>query len=231
MRYGNPQVEMRFRWCPAGTFKRGSEKGRSNEKPVLEVTISKGLWIAETPCTQAQWRAGMPTNPAPSYFKGDNLPVEKVSALDADAFCAALAKLTGEPIRLPTEAEWEYSCRAGTTTDYHTGDGEEALKKAGWYGGNSGGKSHPVGELAANAWGLKDMHGNVWEWCSDWYGEYKKDKTINPTGPASGTFRVRRGGDWFYDSGDCRAAYRYAGAPSHRNHDLGLRLARVSSVQ
>lgn len=220
LKYGsNPAVEMKFRWIPPGKFTRGN--------PEREITISKGFWMAETECTQAQWRAIMKARPDPSAFKGDNLPVEQVSATDADEFCKELATLTRKPMRLPSEAEWEYACRAGTKTEYHSGDGEDALKKAGWYGGNSGGKTRPVGELAANLWGLRDMHGNVWEWCQDGYEAdyYGKSPATDPLNTNNQTNdRVIRGGSGFGNPDYCLAAYRGDKAPGNRDCYLGFRV-------
>ncbi len=229
VKFGNPQVDMRFRWIPAGRFKRGDESV-ANAKPVREITISKGFWMAETECTQAQWRAVMKERPDPSNFKGDDLPVEQVSALEADAFCVELGKLTGQSLRLPTEAEWEYACRAGTTTECHTGDGEDALKKAGWYNGNAGGKTHPVGQLDANKWGLKDMHGNVWEWCQDTYdgGFYEKSPDRDPVSNNDKTSdRLLRGGSFVTLPSYVRSFYRHNIMPTTRFGDFGFRPART----
>jgi formylglycine-generating enzyme required for sulfatase activity len=220
LKYGNPVAEMRFRWIPPGKFTRG--------EPVREITISKGFWIAETECTQAQWRAIMKANPDPSNFKGDNLPVEQVCANDADEFCKELARVTGKPTRLPTEAEWEYACRAGTKTEYHSGIGEDALKKVGWYELNSGGKTNPVGQKEANAWGLKDMQGNVWEWCRDVYDEkfYADSPATDPICTNNQTIsRVLRGGSWNHFAGHCSAAFRHGITPHYRINDFGFRVS------
>jgi formylglycine-generating enzyme required for sulfatase activity len=151
--------------------------------------------------------------------------------MDALEFCAALMeKLSLEgrgQFRLPREAEWEYACRVGTTTDYYTGNGEVALKAAGWYFGNSGKETHPVGQLVPNLWNLHDMHGNVWEWCSDWYGDYSSSQTTDPNGPVSGTLRVNRGGAWDSPTEDCRSACRGRYFPVARNSNLGFRVALV----
>ena len=145
----------------------------------------------------------------PSHFKGNTRPVDSVSWDDAGAFTTKLKGLTGKPIRLPSEAEWEYACRARTTTDYHTGDGEAALKTAGWYSGNSGGQTHSVGERAANGWRLCDMHANVWEWCQDEYGPYVGSDQTDPQGQTNEHYRVLRGGGWNGTPDECRAASRY----------------------
>ncbi len=225
-------VTMAFAWCPRGTFLMGSpasEEERQNDEQQHEVTLTKGFWMGIHPVTQAQYQAVMGKNP--SHFKGDTLPVEQVSWDDAVAYCVALKGKTGIELRLPTEAEWEYACRAGTTTEYHSGDGEGALMAVGWFSGNGGAETHPVGQLKANEWGLHDMHGNVWDWCADWCDEgyYAKSPKEDSTGPESGSFRVSRGGSWFRNSRRCRAACRNGYAPGVRGNDLGFRLAAVPS--
>jgi formylglycine-generating enzyme required for sulfatase activity len=218
-------VKMGFAWCPPGTFLMGSEKWDDDEKPVHRVTLTKGFCMGIHPVTQAQWKAISGTTP--SHFQGDNRPVEQVSWDDCQEFCQKLtAHLKGRvTVRLPSEAEWEYACRAATTTEYHTGDGEAALKKTGWYSGNAGGETHPVGELTANAWGLYDMHGNVWEWCQDWFGPYTGSDQVDPVQLAkySDEYRVLRGGCWFNESACCLAAYRYWFEPGFRDYSYGFR--------
>jgi len=159
----------------------------------------------------------------PSYFKGDDLPVENVSWNDIQEFIQELNQKAGQRYRLPTEAEWEYACRAGTTDDRY-GEVDEIA----WYDGNSGGRTHPVGGKSKNTFGLYDMLGNVWEWCADWYDSdyYKNSPTRNPEGPDGGSRRVNRGGDWFLDAGSTRASRRDFGDPSRRRNILGFRLAR-----
>ncbi len=219
-------VKMEFAWCPPGTFLMGSENGHENEKPVHRVMLTKGFFMGIHPVTQAQWKAISGTTP--SHFKGDTRPVECVSWEDCQEFCQKLtAHVKGRgTVSLPSEAEWEYACRAGTTTDYHTGDGEAALKKAGWYDGNSGFETHQVGELTANAWGLHDMHGNVWEWCQDWYGPYMGNDQVDPLQltKQSNECRVLRGGGWHRDPADCRVAFRIRGAPANRRNRFGFRV-------
>jgi formylglycine-generating enzyme required for sulfatase activity len=187
--------------------------------------------MGKYPVTQEQYQAVI--GGAPSHFKGAKNPVEQVSWQDAMHFCASaeIKWARGEDefqVLLPTEAQWEYACRAGTTTEYHTGDGEAALMRAGWYDGNSGDKTQQVGQRKPNAWGLYDMHGNVWEWCMDWRGEYSKTSETDPTGPASGDGRVLRGGSWNYDAAFCRSAYRNWNDPTARSVSLGFRVV-VSS--
>ncbi len=205
---------------PAGTFTMGSpvtEKGRkSNEGPQREVTISKPFYLGVTEVTQAHWKAIMDTDP--SHCKGANRPVERVSWDDAVACCKALSKKTGRTVRLPTEAEWEYACRAGTTTPFHTGQtistDQANYNARHTYGNGRKGVVHDktlaVGSFKPNAFGLHDMHGNVLEWCADWYGEkyYAQADTCNPKGPASGSYRIFRGGSWSNYPTTCRAAFR-----------------------
>ena len=209
---------------PGGSFMMGSNDGDDDEKPVHQVTLSS-FSMSATEITQAQYEAVMGTNP--SSFKGDKLPVEQVSWDDAMEFCRKLSSKTGRKYRLPTEAEWEYACRAGTTTKYYSGSSENGLSGSGWYRENSGTKTHPVGQKAPNSWGLYDMHGNVWEWCSDWYGKYSNENATNPQGALSGSYRVDRGGGWSDNAGLCRAAYRGNGDPNRRLDFIGFRVVGV----
>jgi len=174
--------------------------------------------------TQEQYTAVTGTNP--SAFKGKTHPVVRVSWDDATAFCKALSSRTGRTVRLPTEAEWEYACRAGSTTRFHFGDdvNHTSLGDYAWYDANSGESTHPVGRKKPNAWGLYDMHGNVHEWCSDKYGDYRNAKQIDPTGPASGGVRVFRGGSRQEPGGGCRSAHRGRTSPRIHWSDLGLRV-------
>jgi len=219
-------IGMKLVYIPAGKFLMGSPGSEAGE-PQYAVKLTKPFRMQTTPVTQSQWKAVMGTDP--SRFKGDDLPVEQVSWHDAVEFCHLLSQKEGRHYRLPTEAEWEYSCRAGTTTIYYTGNGEAALGEAGWYEGNSSGgakKGHtqPVGRKKPNAWGLYDMHGNVWQWCNDWRGDYPAGEALDPTGPDSGPGRVLRGGAWTSGSQGCRAACRYESAPDRRRHDVGFRV-------
>jgi formylglycine-generating enzyme required for sulfatase activity len=217
---------MKFAWIPPGTFKMGSpvgEPGRNDDEVQHDVILTKGFYLGVYEVTQAQWRAVMGDNP--SAFKGDDYPVECVSWADCQKFCEKLSLRDGRRYRLPTEAEWEYACRAGTTGEYSSGNGENALRKVGWYAGNSNDRTNPVGGLAPNAWGLYDMHGNVWEWCADWYAPYPVGIVRDYQGPMFGGFRVLRGGSWGHIPGYCRAAdrgNRYA--PSARLHYYGCRV-------
>ncbi|MBM3327732.1 MAG: formylglycine-generating enzyme family protein [Calditrichaeota bacterium] len=219
-----PLPGMNFVLIPGGSFMMGSNDGYENEKPVHRVEI-KSFYMMTTEVTQAQWRTVMGDNP--SCFKGDDLPVEYVSWSDCQEFIKKLNQRDpGKGYRLPSEAEWEYACRAGTTTKYYTGDSESDLARAGWYYGNSDSKTHPVGQKQPNAWGLYDMHGNVWEWCEDWYHDTYNGAPGDGrawTSPA-GTYRVLRGGSWIDGGRYCRGAFRGRFGPD--SHD-GLNGFRV----
>lgn len=190
----------------------------------VSVTVSD-FKIGKYPVTQKQWREIMGNNP--SYFKGDDLPVETVSWYEAVEFIQKLNKLTGKTYRLPTEAEWEYAARGGAKSKGFLYAGGMELDKVAWYEGNSNDKTHPVGSKAPNELGLYDMSGNVWEWCADWYGDYaeKSEIEVNPRGPGEGAFRVHRGGGWYNYAGDCRMSIRGLDAPGYRGGILGFRLA------
>jgi formylglycine-generating enzyme required for sulfatase activity/tRNA A-37 threonylcarbamoyl transferase component Bud32 len=224
------KVTMSFAWCPPGTFLMGSrhsEPERRDDETQHRVTLTRGFWMGVTPVTQAEWQAVMGSNP--SYFKGANLPVEWVSWDDCQEFCTKLGEKVGQRFRLPTEAEWEYACRAGTTTPFHFGatiSTEQANYNGNYvYAGGREGKTTPVDTFPANPWGLRDVHGNVREWCQDWYGPYPFYGDFkDPQGVQNGDARVVRGGSWFDNPGWCRAASRYRLAPGHRNQFVGCRL-------
>ena len=211
----------------AGTFMMGATSEMkdpySDEKPVHQVTLTNDYYMGKYEVTQALWQAVMGSNP--SNFKGDNLPVEKVSWNDCQEFISKLNSLTGRKFRLPTEAEWEYAARGGKKSRGYQYSGSRKISDVAWYDRNSGSKTHPVGTKQANELGIYDMSGNVWEWCSDWYGSYSSSSQTNPTGSDSGTNRVRRGGSWCYIARICRSSYRYGDAPDLRRLYLGLRLA------
>jgi len=229
-------VTMKMVLIRPGKFMMGSpdsEQGRrDNEGPQHEVTISKPFYMGVTEVTQAQYKAVMGTNP--SHFRGPTNPVETVSWIDASDFCMKLSEKTRQAIRLPTEAEWEYACRAGTQTAFSFGDDPSASGDYAWDRRNSGEnpEKHPVGQKKPNSWGLYDMHSNVWEWCADWYGEYPKGPVTDPSGPAaaggSGS-RVVRGASSGHDLGPVafRCAYRNHCAPADRDRSLGFRCART----
>jgi formylglycine-generating enzyme required for sulfatase activity len=228
--YAN-SIGMEFVPIPAGSFVMGSDKGKDKEAgddeiPQHQVTISKPFYLGRYEVTQAQWEAMMGNNP--SKFQGRNNPVENVSWEDAQEFIKRLNAREGtNAYRLPTEAEWEYAARAGTTGIYSFGDDEASLGRHAWYDDNSDEKSHPVGQKAPNAWGLYDMHGNVYEWVQDWYDGfyYYKTPSENPRGLFIGLIRVNRGGAWVHGAWGCRSAFRGNNSPDRRRSDIGFRLA------
>jgi formylglycine-generating enzyme required for sulfatase activity len=222
---------MEFVLIPAGEFLMGSpeadEDAYDDEKPQHRVTIGRPFYLGKYEVTQAQWRAVMGGNP--SEFKGRPAhPVENVSWDDAQEFISRLNQKEGtNKYRLPTEAEWEYAARAGSTTVYSFGNDAAQLEQYAWWYGNSEEKTQPVGTKAPNAWGLYDMHGNVWEWVRDWYEEryYSSSPSTDPQGPLSGSDRVNRGCSWSGGAGDCRSAIRLYDSPDTRGSNLGFRLA------
>jgi formylglycine-generating enzyme required for sulfatase activity len=222
---------MKFVLIPAGTFKMGSpkgESGREDDERQHRVTISKPFYLQYTEVTQGQWQQVMGKNPANFKKCGKNCPVERVSWEDAQEFIKKLNRMEKtDKYRLPTEAEWEYACRAGSTTRFSFGDDEAKLEQFAWYENNSGDQTHPVGQLKPNAWGLYDMHGNVWEWCQDWFGKYPTRSVTDPTGSASGERRVLRGGSWGYDARFIRSANRGHDNPGIRYNHFGFRVARA----
>lgn len=230
---------MKLRLIPAGKFLMGSpshEAGRLKGRFEVghetqhEVILTQSFYMGETEATQAQYQAVMGVNPSSFRGSGD-LPVEKVSWDDAVEFCQKISDRetsAGLKYRLPTEAEWEYACRAGSTTRFCFGDSDSGLAEYGWYYDNAGEKTHPVGQKKPNAWGLFDMHGNVSEWCSDWYASYPASSVTDPTGPASGSSRVYRGFCWMIDARFCRSASRSIGLQDNSGSDnLGFRVVAV----
>jgi formylglycine-generating enzyme required for sulfatase activity len=206
----------------------GSNNGDDDEKPVHRVTISQPFYLGKYEITQAQWEKVIGKNS--SKFQGDpNLPVENVSWHDTQDFIKKLnAKEGGNAYRLPTEAEWEYAARAGTTTAYSFGDDPVLLNQYGWYASNSDNKTHPVGQLKDNPWGLYDMHGNVWEWVEDWYADkYPSEPQTDPKGPKEGSVKVLRGGSFFGSPEDLRSAVRVRDWPGGRFRSSGFRCVRV----
>ncbi len=222
-----PGVEMKFAWIPPGSFHMGGAV-HEDEKPIREVTLSKGYFMGVVPVTQAQWCRVMGDDSRPSHFRGDDRPVENVSWRDCQAFLVELCKRIDKPFCLPTEAEWEYACRAGSgvITNFCNGGGKKALRRVGWYEGNSDGQTHPVGQKEPNSWGLYDMHGNVWEWCQDWHDTayYQKADNKDPQGSPSGTHRVLRGGCWCDAPVACRAAFRNWSDPAEHDDVFGFRV-------
>lgn len=215
-----------------GTFSMGSpigEVGRKGDEKQHEVTISKSYYLGVYEVTQGEYEKVTGENP--SGFKGTKNPVEMVSWEEAVSFCEKLSempneKAAGREYRLPTEAEWEYACRAGSSNAYSFGDSLDSLGSYGWFKGNLDGQTHPVGEKKANAWGLYDMHGNVWEWCQDWYAAYPPDASTDPQqGPNKGSNPVGRGGGWNYGADLCRSAVRGRFGPRARLNYYGFRVA------
>ena len=223
-----------------GSLMRGSTTGPGDERPVHRVKLTKGFYMGVTEVTQKQWESVMPDNP--SRFKGADRPVENVVVADCVEFCKLLTQKEraegklpeGAEYRLPTEAEWEYACRAGSEAKYGFGDSDTDLADYAWFSKNSV-RTQPVGKKKANAWGLFDMHGNVWEWCSDWKGSYTADEAEDPTGAPAGPsygHRVFRGGSWGSTAAHCRSAARNGcGTSNSRLSGLGFRLVRTLSTQ
>jgi formylglycine-generating enzyme required for sulfatase activity len=199
-----------------------------------QVTLTQPFYLGIYEVTQEQYERVMGENP--SELKAAQNPVDTVSWNDAVDFCRRLSELpeekaAGRVYRLPTEAEWEYACRAGTTTDYSFGDDESELGDYAWYHDNSGKTTLPVGQKKANPWGLYDMHGNVWEWCQDWYADDLPEGAVtDPTGPVGGSDRVLRGGSWLHYAYYCQSALRRRRAPDYRYYYFGFRVL-LSSVK
>jgi formylglycine-generating enzyme required for sulfatase activity len=222
-----------------GTFSMGSpeyETGRYGDETLHEVTISKEFYMQKTPVTQGQWKAVMGNNPASFRDEGADLPIECISWNECEEFLRKLNSGKEGKYRLPTEAEWEYACRAGSGTPFGNGEisevycGRDAvLWESGWYCGNSDRKSRPVAGKAPNEWGIYDMHGNIAEWCRDWYGDYPSEPRTDPGGPASGPGKVVRGGSWFSNAKNCRSAARFHWPPNRKSDFIGFRLVREVS--
>jgi formylglycine-generating enzyme required for sulfatase activity len=239
------RLGMAFVLIPAGSFQMGSGDGdpeaSAAEQPRHQVSITRAFYLARHEVTQAQWEAVMGRSPyedkrSNSYYGLPGMAERlrrpdhpaTVSWNDAQAFIRRLNQLEGhQRYRLPTEAEWEYAARAGTTTAYSFGDDVRQLGRHAWYGEDfASGSTHPVGQKLPNAWGLHDMHGNVWEWVRDWFdaGYYARSPAVDPPGPASGTERTVRGGSWHVTSGSWRSAFRKSYEPDYRGISIGFRL-------
>ena len=236
-----PDINLDMLWCKPGTFMMGSpagEKGRKGNETQHEVTLTKGFYLGKYEVTQEQWEKVKGSNP--SKFKGATLPVETVKWDEVIQFCQQLTQMEkaagrlpeGWVYTLPTEAQWEYACRSGTTTAYSFGD-TITPKQANYYEGKVG-KTTSVDTYPANPWGFHDMHGNVWEWCSDRKGDYPDGSATDPVGPSDGASRIIRGGSWIYTIGrGLRSAGRFSyssgdprlRASGHRYHYLGFRLS------
>jgi len=239
------EASQMLRWIEPGPFLMGSPEGElgrwSAEGPQHHVRVSNGFWLGQTPVTQAFYEAVVGQNP--SHFQGDaRRPVEQVSWDDAVSFCDRLNHLPSElgdlHARLPSEAEWEYACRAGTTAPLYSGkkltseyEACPHLDELAWYDANSKSTTHPVGEKAPNAWGLYDMLGNVWEWCQDdWHGSYEGAPADGTAWTGEGGNRVHRGGGWASFARYCRCACRFHWEPGDRNFNLGFRFVLAFSV-
>jgi formylglycine-generating enzyme required for sulfatase activity len=231
-------IGMKFVLIPAGTFMMGSpsnEPGRGDDEKQYRVTLNNGFYMQTTEVTQGQWHQVMGTRPwsGKDYVRDNpDHPAVYISWDDCQAFIRKITqKEGGSKYRLPTEAEWEYACRAGSTTRFHFGDNDSMLGDYAWYNKNA----YDIGEKNArrvdskgpNAWGLYDMHGNVWEWCQDWYEDYPSGSVTDPKGPSSGDSRVLRGGSWFDKPRYVRSAFRGGGAPGNGCYHLGFRLLRT----
>ena len=204
---------------PAGSFMMGDQQFG----PVHQVTISKDYYLGKEPVTQSLWASLMGDNP--SNLRGADKPVEQVSWDDCQKFISRLNSLEKEyEFRLPTEAEWEYACRAGSVDKFCFGDSVSQLGDYAWYNANSESQTQPVGKKKPNAWGLHDMHGNVWEWCQDWYGDYSAEAVTDPQGISAGSLRVNRGGSWRYDPDFMRSALRNSNPPGFRCRCIGFRI-------
>jgi Uncharacterized conserved protein len=229
--FTSPSTGMNFVLIPPGEFYMGSpseEKDRSDsEYPVHKVTIQNSFYLGKSTVTQSQWKQIMGNNP--SHFKGEDRPIETVSWEDAQKFIAKLnEKEKTDKYHLPSEAEWEYACRAGTQTRYFFGDDESKLKEHAWYAGNSGGKTHIIGQKKPNPWRLYDMNGNVWEWVQDkWHEDYNGAPFDGTSWEEENSFdRVSRGGSWYCNPKFCRSAGRFRRKPESRFGNLGFRLLR-----
>lgn len=223
-------------WVKPGSFRMGSPPDEAHrhkaEGPAQTVTLSKGFWLGKTEVTQAQYEVFIGTNPSRFLEVGKHAPVDRVSWLGATEFCRKLTEREraagrlpeGYRYTLPTEAQWEYAYRAGTTEDYP--GHPEAM---GWYDHNSGETTHPVAQKEPNAWGFYDMGGNILEWCSDWFGDYPRSVRTDPAGPDSGHFRIARGGSWRMPIHVARSAARSGGSPGRIDYTLGFRLALTAN--
>jgi formylglycine-generating enzyme required for sulfatase activity len=225
-------LEMMMVKIPEGSFRMGgdmtAEQADENENPRHQVRIKSSFYVGQYAVTQSQWEAVMGDNP--SEFPGALHPVERVSWNDAREFIKKLNAVEKKGIyRLPSEAEWEYAARAGSQTTYCFGNDSSELESYAWYKKNSDRQTHAVGQLLPNAWGLYDMHGNVHEWCQDWYEKtyYSKSPSVDPPGPPKGLAKISRGGDWGSDDWYCRCAIRSLSSPDRRGNRLGFRLVWV----
>jgi uncharacterized protein (TIGR02996 family) len=229
------QIPITFAWVSPGSFLMGcppDEEGAEEDEPLHRVTLSRGFWLAVHPVTQAQWRRVNGRNPSQQFRDDRSRPADRVTWTHCQDFCRRLGEMTGQRFRLPTEAEWEYACRAGTTTPFFFGE-TISVDQANYRGelrygrGRKGlyrGKPTPVGTFPPNAWGLYDLHGNVREWCQDWEGAYPDDRVVDPAGAEDGTERVLRGGSWRSHPMACRSARRGWLPPACVDNEIGCRV-------
>ena len=227
---------MEFILAPSGSYKMGgdpvAEQADENENPIHKVTFDEGFYVGRFTVTQAQWLAIMEDNPC--HFSGPDYPVEMISHHDAISFIEKLNRHENtEVYRLPTEAQWEYAARAGSQSTYCYGAERSKLSEYAWFQKNSGGTTHPVGQLEPNAWGLYDMHGNVHEWCSDWFDRnyYAASPVKSPEGPQKGLARALRGGDWGSEDWYCRCAIRSLSSPDRRSPRVGFRVVKMLDAE
>jgi formylglycine-generating enzyme required for sulfatase activity len=229
-------LDFSFVNIPTGTFIMGSpefELGRNNDETQHEVTITKGFYMQTALVTQRQWKALMGSNPSRFSEESYDRPVDNVSWYDCQQFIKRLNSMKEDTYRLPTEAEWEYACRAGSSDQCTEGEiielfcgHDHNLDVVGWYCGNSNRMPHPVAQKNPNSWELYDVHGNLMEWCQDWYGEYDAIPQKDTTGPVTGPGRVIRGGSWFSCAKNCRSASRFHWSPNSKSDFIGFRLVK-----
>ncbi|MGD1153113.1 MAG: formylglycine-generating enzyme family protein [Syntrophales bacterium] len=218
--FTSPIIGAKFVLIPGGTFMMG-------DAVLHQVVISKPYYMQVTEVTQGQWRKVMGSNPSMFNTCGDDCPVENISWVDVQEFIRRINQKEGvNKYRLPTEAEWEFACRAGSVTKDAPGGKEDEFGNYAWYDANSERKTHPVATKKPNAWGLYDMHGNVSEWCQDWYDDYPGDAVTDPKGPSSGQHKVMRGGSWLGSTVTLRSTFRSEDYPVVRSNDIGFRLVR-----
>ena len=217
-------VTFKMIWVKAGTFQMGKAGSEDVATPVHQVTLTKDYYMGETEVTNALWKAVMGSVPSKKNT-GDSYPVENINYEDCQSFLTKLNQLTGQTFRFPTEAEWEFAAKGGTQSKGYTYAGSNTIDDVAWYTNNSSSTTHPVAQKKANELGLYDMSGNVWEWCLDWSDSYSSSAQTDPTGAASGSYRVLRGGSWYNVATYCRVAYRGADTPAIRDRSNGFRLA------
>jgi formylglycine-generating enzyme required for sulfatase activity len=242
-RGGDFQMPTNWAWIKPGSFTMGSPANEvdrdADEGPQFQVNLTKGFWMAKTEVTQKEYQDLMGSNPS-GFTRDLRRPVERVNWQEAMDYCVKLTLREqqaghlppGQVYRLPTEAEWEYACRAGTTTRFSFGNDPKGglLSRYAWHQRNGKNTTHPAGQKRPNAWGLHDMHGNVWEWCLDWYSSYPEGQVSDPKGPPQGIKRVARGGCWNNPDGTCRSANRIFYEPTRRSNGVGFRVVLAPNL-